>query len=175
MGIEAIKSSTPSEVRTALKDILKVIMTGSQSDTQKAISDFKKYFYSLPPEDISFPRGVSDINKWKNKATVYTKGTPIHVRGSLLYNKCIADKNLEKKYVLIKNSDKIKFCYLKTPNPIKENVISFPMYLPPEIQLNKYIDYGMQFEKTFLDPITPILEAIGWSTQEKVSIEDFFS
>ena len=175
MGIEAIKSSTPSEVRTALRDIFKVIMTGSQSDTQKAISDFKKYFYSLPPEEISFPRGVSDINKWKNKATIYTKGTPIHVRGSLLYNKCIADKNLEKKYVLIKNSDKIKFCYLKTPNPIRENVISFPMYLPPEIQLNKYIDYGMQFEKTFLDPITPILDAIGWSTQEKVSIEDFFS
>ena len=174
MGIEAIKSSTPAEVRKALKDIFKVIVTGSESATQKAIADFKDYFLTLPPEDVSFPRGVNDITKWKSNSTVYTKGCPIHVRGSLLYNKCVKEKGLEKKYELIKNGEKIKFCYLKTPNTLKENVISFPMYFPPELQLTQYIDYNKQFEKTFLDPIIPILECIGWTHEEVNTLESFF-
>jgi len=175
MGIEAIKSSTPAEVRKALKDIFKVIVTGSEPATQKAIADFKDYFLTLPPEEVSFPRGVNDITKWKSNTTVYTKGCPIHVRGSLLYNKCVKEKGLEKKYELIKSGEKIKFCYLKTPNTLRENVISFPMYFPPELQLTQYIDYNKQFEKTFLDPIIPILESIGWTHEEVNTLESFFS
>jgi len=174
MGIEAIKSSTPAEVRKALKDIFKVIVTGSEPATQKAIADFKDYFLTLPPEEVSFPRGVNDMTKWKNSQTIYAKGCPIHVRGSLLYNKAVQDKGLEKKYELIKNGEKIKFCYLKTPNTLRENVISFPMYFPPELQLTQYIDYNKQFEKTFLDPIIPILECIGWTHEEVNTLESFF-
>ena len=175
MGIEAIKSSTPSACRTALKELFKVIISGSESKTQKAIQTFKQYFATLPPEQVSFPRGVSDVNKWVSKSIVYKKGTPIHVRGAILYNKMIGDKGLDKSHAKIQNGDKIKFCYLKVPNPIRENVISFPDYLPNELQLHKYIDYNMQFEKTFLDPIIPILDAIGWQQEETVSIEDFFT
>ena len=174
MGIEAIKSSTPSSCRDALKELFKVIVSGSESKTQKAISEFKSYFSTLPPEEIAFPRGVNDLEKWKDRKVIYKKGTPIHVRGGLLYNHYVKDKNLDKKYTLIQNGEKIKFCYLKMPNPIRENIISFPDYLPEELQLHKYIDYDTQFQKTFLDPIQPILDAIGWSTEEKVSLEDFF-
>jgi hypothetical protein len=60
------------------------------------------------------------------------------------------------------------------PNPIKENVISFPDYLPPELNLNAYVDYDKQFSKTFIDPIEPVLKAIGWSVEEQSSLEDFF-
>ena len=106
---------------------------------------------------------------------IYKKGTPIHVRGGLLYNKELQDKSLTQKYERIQNGEKIKFIYLRIPNPIKENVISFPQYLPEEFGLHKYINYELQFQKTFLDSIDPILEAIGWNSKEISTLEDFFA
>ena len=97
------------------------------------------------------------------------------MRSSHIDKKCVKEKGLEKKYELIKSGEKIKFCYLKTPNTLRENVISFPMYFPPELQLTQYIDYNKQFEKTFLDPIIPILESIGWTHEEVNTLESFFS
>jgi hypothetical protein len=173
MGIEAIKSSTPEVCRSAMKALFKVIMTGSEENTQKAIGQFKDHFSSLPPEDVSFPRGVSDVIKWKDSKDIYKKGTPIHVRGALMYNHAISDRGL-KDYEKIQNGDKVKFCYLKKPNPIKENVITFPDYLPMELQLHKYVDYNLMFDKTFLDAVTPILDAIGWTPEPVINLEDFF-
>jgi DNA polymerase elongation subunit (family B) len=173
MGIEAVKSSTPMSCREALKELFKVIISSSESDTQKAIAHFKQYFNTLPPEAVSFPRGVSKVTDWEDRSTVYKKGCPIHVRGSILFNKALADNNL-KRYAKIKDGEKIKFCYLKTPNPIRENVIAFPDYLPEELKLHKYVDYDLQFEKAFLEVVRPILAAIGWNEEETVSLEDFF-
>jgi DNA polymerase elongation subunit (family B) len=173
MGIEAVKSSTPMSCREALKALFKVIVTGSEKDTQKAISQFKDHFVKLSPEQVAFPRGVSKVTDWMDRSTVYKKGCPIHVRGSILYNKALQDNNL-KRYATIQDGEKIKFCYLKTPNPIKENVIAFPDYLPEELKLHKYIDYDLQFEKAFLEVVRPILAAIGWNEEDTVSLEDFF-
>ena len=179
MGIEAVKSSTPAICRNALKELFKVIVIQNEVDVQKAIAQFKEYFYSRPAHEVAFPRGVNDITKWvdvyKEYGGLYIKGTPIHVRGTLVYNDAIITNKLRKKYTLVKNGEKIKFLYLKTPNPVKENVISFPDYLPEELKMSEYIDYPLQFEKTFLDPITPILDAIGWSIEPKATLESFFS
>ena len=175
MGIEAIKSSTPEVVRNKFKEAFKLIISGSESKTQEFIKEFKSDFKSLPVEDVSFPRGVSNIlDEYSDRKTIYKKGTPIHVRGSLLYNKLIHDKSLDRKFESIQNGEKIKFCYLKMPNPIKQNVIAFPNFLPKELDLNNYINYDLQFNKTFIEPLELILDAIDWSAEERSTLEDFF-
>ena len=175
MGIEAVKSSTPASCRDALKGLFKVMISGTEKQTQESIQLFKKHFKSLDPHEIAFPRGVSDIGKWRDAATIYKKGCPIHVRASLMYNKALVDNSLEKRYNLIKNGEKIKFLYLDKKNPTKENVVAFYDFLPEEIGLHRYVDYDLQFEKAFLAVVLPVLEAIGWSAEERVSLEDFFA
>ena len=174
MGIEAVKSSTPAPCRQMIKDGLKIMMSGTEEDVIKFIDNARKKFKSLPPEDIAFPRTVSDVKKYKASSTIYAKGTPIHVRGALLFNHYIKKNNLTNKYSLIQNGEKIKFCYLKKPNVIHENVISFIQDFPRELNLDKYVDYDLQFEKSFLEPLKIILDAIGWNVEKTVNLELFF-
>ena len=174
MGIEAVKSSTPAPCRQMIKDGLKIMMSGTEDDVIKFIDNARKEFKSLPPEDIAFPRTVSDVKKYKAHSTIYGKGTPIHARGALLFNHYIEKNNLTNKYSLIQNGEKIKFCYLKKPNIIHENVISFIQDFPRELGLDRYVDYDLQFEKSFLEPLKIILDAIGWNVEKTVNLELFF-
>ena len=174
MGIEAVKSSTPAPCRTMIKDGLKLMMNGTEEDVIKYIDKCRTDFKKLPPEEIAFPRSVSDVVKYRSYSSIYTKGTPIHCRGALLFNHYIKEKNLTNKYSLINNGEKIKFLYLKKPNIIRENVISFIQDFPRELDLDKYIDYDLQFEKSFVEPLKSILDAIGWNVEKTVNLELFF-
>jgi len=175
MGIEAVKSSTPAPCRQMIKDGLKLMMSGTEEQVIEFIDKCRSDFRKLPPEQIAFPRTASDVRKYRSHSDIYAKGTPIHIRGALLFNHYIKDKNLTNKYSLIGNGEKIKFIYLKKPNIIRENIISFIQDFPTELGLDKYIDYELQFEKSFLEPLKSILDAIGWNVEKTVNLELFFS
>ncbi len=175
MGLEMIKSSTPSAIRERMKEAIQLMVNGTQEDVYKFIEDFRKEFKTLPVEEISFPRGLNGLNTYSDDLTLYKKGTPIHVKGAILYNHNLKQKNLTKKYPLIQEGEKVKFTYLKMPNPFKDTVVSYPSRLPKEFELQEYIDYDMQFDKAFLEPIRVILDCMGWKTEKTSSIEDFFS
>ena len=175
MGIEAVKSSTPAPCRKMIKDALKLMMSGTEDEVIEFIENARKKFKSLPPEQISFPRSASDVVKYKSSSDIYIKGTPIHIRGALLFNHYIKENKLTNKYSLIQNGEKVKFIYLKKPNSIHENIISFIQEFPKELNLDKYIDYDLQFEKAFLEPLKIILDAIGWKVEKTVNLESFFT
>jgi DNA polymerase elongation subunit (family B) len=173
MGLEMVKSSTPAVIRDKLKDSLQVILSGDEKKLHTYVTEFKKEFVKLPIEDIAFPRGVNGMKQYAG-SPIYTKGTPIHVRGSLLYNHYTKKMGLDKKYQAIRDGDKIKFVYVQKPNPLQEDIIAFPQQLPKELGLEAYIDYDKQFEKVFLDALQIVIEPLGWKTQEQSSLEDFF-
>jgi len=175
MGIEAVKSSTPAPCRQMIKDGLKLMMNGTEDDVIKFIDKCREEFKKLPPEQIAFPRTASDVRKYHSSSTIYAHKTPIHIRGALLFNHYIKEKKLTNKYSLIGNGEKIKFVYLKKPNIIQENIISFIQDFPKELGLDKYIDYELQFEKSFIDPLKSILDSIGWSVEKTVNLELFFA
>jgi DNA polymerase elongation subunit (family B) len=174
-GIEAVKSSTPQACRDALKSVFGLIMNKTEADLQAYVSQFRETFKTLPFQDIASPRGVSNLSQYVSRgAEMYIKGTPIHVKGSILYNKLISDLKLGNRFETVANGDKIKYCYLKSPNPYGTNVISCPAELPTEFGLNGYIDHDLQFEKAYLDPLSIVLNSIGWSAEKKSTLDSFF-
>ena len=175
MGIEAVKSSTPAPCRLLIKNALKLMMNGTEEDVIDFIDESRKQFKKLPPEEIAFPRTASNVQKYKATSTIYAKGTPIHIRGALLFNHYVKAKKIDNKYSLIGNGEKVKFLYLKKPNIIQENVISFIQDFPRELELEKYVDYDLQFDKSFVEPLRTILDAIGWNVEKTVNLELFFS
>lgn len=173
-GIEAVRSSTPASCRDNIKKALDIILNGTEEQIVDFITNFRQEFRNLAFEDIAFPRSVKDLRKYHDSTTIYTKGTPIHTKGALLYNHLLKTKNVGAKYQKISDGDKIKFAYLKTPNPTKCNVISIQSVLPKQFGLDQYIDHDTQFEKAFLEPVKTILDTINWKTEKHYTLEDFF-
>ena len=175
MGIEAVKSSTPEVCRGKIKEAINIIMTKDEVTLQTFVTKFRDEFFNMTAEQISFPRSCNNLAKYRHANNVFIKGTPIHVKGALIYNHQIKQFKLSRKYPLIQEGDKIKFIKLIEANPFKFDVISYITKLPKEFELQKYIDYEIQFQKTFLDPLSFILNSIGWTYEKKASLESFFT
>ena len=174
MGVEAVKSSTPEVCRGKIKDAIRVIMNDSEDALIKFVADFKEVFKTLSPEEVAFPRSCNYLDKYVDPNSIYKKGTPIHVKGALIYNHHILKNKLQRKYPLIKDGDKIKFLMLRQPNTVKDTVVSFATKIPYEFDLHKYVDYETQFTKTFTDPLRFVLDSIGWKLEREATLESFF-
>ncbi len=173
-GIEAVRSSTPHACRENIKKAFEIVMNGTQSDLVKFVEEFRAKFMELPFEDVAFPRGVKGLDFYADAASLYKKGTPIQVKGALIFNNLIKQKGLTN-IQPIQNGDKIRFAYLKMPNPVHDTVIATPDELPVEFNLDKYIDRELQFDKSFLEPLRSITSVIGWEAEHRSTLEDFFA
>ena len=174
MGLETARSSTPAYFRDKLYEAFKLIISKTNDDLIHFIDEVKRDTRNQEYEYVAFPRGCNGVDKYYHPKEIYQKGTPIHVRGALLYNHLVRKNKVQNKYQMIQEGEKIKFIYLKTPNPAMENVISFFSTIPPEFNLDKYVDYQTQFEKSFLDPLKNVLQCIGWTHEKVVTIGSFF-
>ena len=178
MGIEAVKSSTPAPCREKIKQALKIIMSGTEKDINDFIQEFRDEFMQLPPEEIAFPRGCNGIAKWSSSSGIFKKGAPMHIKGVILYNHFLKKQKLTGKYPLVQEGEKIKFLNMRTPNHMQSGVISFITKLPKEFDIHKYLDYDMQFDKAFVEPLTFICNQIGWKIDRsygtQTTLEDFF-
>ena len=175
MGLETARSSTPAYFRDKLYAAFKIIIGKTNDELINFINDVRAETRLRPYEEVAFPRGVNNLAKYRHPTEIYQKGTPIHVRGALLYNHYVRKYKVENKHPLIQEGEKIKFMYLKTPNPLHENTISFFGELPKEFGIEKYVDYQTQFEKSFLEPLKNVLQCIGWTHEKTITISSFFS
>ena len=173
MGVEAVKSSTPQVCREEIRKAIDIILTGTQEDLISFVSDFREKFFSYIPEKISSPRSCNFLTKYSSSKDIFKIRTPIHTKGALVYNQKLKDLKLENRFPFIQNGDKIKYILLKIPNPMKCNVVSFITSLPKQFNLKDYIDYEMQFEKTFTDPLRIVLKVVNWDYEKKASLESF--
>ena len=174
MGLEIVRSSTPAPVRESLKEAVRLSLTADEATLQKFIEHTRGLFNKMEPEDIAFPRSVNGLAKYTSRADIYGKGTPMHVRGALMYNHLLEKHNLSMKYEAIQEGEKIKFLYLKEPNTIRENCIGFIGKIPKELDIHRYVDYNTMFNKSFLEPLKQIVEGIGWNTEPVATLESMF-
>jgi DNA polymerase elongation subunit (family B) len=174
-GLEMIKSSTPSACKQKMWEAIEVVFNKDEDALIEFIESFRKEFEKLDVSEIAFPRGVNGLEKYSDAKNIYGKKCPIHVRGSLIYNHLLKTKKLDKKFETIKEGEKIKYIHLKEPNLIQSDVIAFPISLPKELDIHKYIDYNTQFDKSFVEPLKIIVNSIGWKTEHVSSLEGFFA
>lgn len=175
VGVELVKSSTPEIVKGALTKGIRIILNGDEKQLQKFVQEFKKEYMSADLYKIAFPRGTNDIDKWYDSETIWKLKTPIHVKGCLVFNHLLKESGLHLKQAMITNGQKIKFVYLKMPNSVHSNVISFLDNLPEEFGINDCIDYATQFEKSFEMPMSSFSNILGWTLERENQLSDFFS
>ena len=179
MGIEAVKSSTPAPCRAKIKEALKIIMGGDEKMLNTFIQEFREEFMKLTPEDIAFPRSCNGVQKFRGEHSLYAKGAPIHVKGAILYNYLLDKKKLGHKFPAIQEGDKVKFINLKQPNIYQSSAFSFMTSFPKELDLFDKIDYDVQFDKSFVEPLRFITDKINWLIDDSYgvqgSLEEFFA
>lgn len=173
-GLETNRSSTPKYVREYLLKAYEIVIDKTEEDLQEFVSEFRQEFEKQEFDLIAFPRGVNDVEKYADRTSIYKKGCPMAVRAALMYNHLLEKHGLDKKYLPIYSGNKIKFIHLKDRNPTRENVIAYLEKLPPEFNLEQYVDYDVMFTKTFSDPLQNVIDAIGWTTEKQSDLSAFF-
>jgi DNA polymerase elongation subunit (family B) len=174
IGMQAIKSSTPGICRKKVKEAFELIINKNERELRQFVDNFRVEFMKAPIQDIAFPRGMNGLEDYDGGEAIFKKKTPIAVKGALIYNHWLEKLDLSKKYQALRDGEKLKFVYLKEPNPLQSAVVSFSTVIPKEFGLDKYIDYNEMFDKTFKVQIERVTEVIGWKLEEVSTLESLF-
>lgn len=173
-GLEIKRSDTPFVCREAMKEALSIILTKTEPELQRYVSEFEKKFQTFNPEQIALPTGVKGFSKYSLVDSKFTSGTPIHVKAALIYNEMIKRLNLSNDHQMIMEGGKMRYVKLKVPNPTSKEVCGFIGKIPKEFDLDKYVDYDKMFEDTFAKGTRRMVEAAGWNMKYTESVEDWF-
>ena len=199
MGLKLVKSDTPAVMRQALRKALPILLQKSEAEVQDYVEEVRKTFGQYTVEEIAFPKTANNVSAYDRKiverlydnatdkiekanladkldvdSLIYTKKTPIAVKGALIYNHLIEKYALGLKYQPIRDGDKVKFVYLKKGNPIGESVIAFVDKLPDEFKLREWVDYQTMFEKVFYKNMEILCQPLGWSPKKVETLDSIF-
>jgi DNA polymerase elongation subunit (family B) len=175
-GLDIVRSSFPPAMRKLMTGVLKDILGNVDKDSiDDDILKFKKEMKTSNIQDIALPTGVKNLNKFADKRrvgklnskgsilTAMHKGTPVHVKAAWIYNDLLKYHGL-KNVEQIKNSEKIKWVYLKQ-NPLGISQIAFKGYDDPKQIMDfivEHMDYDKLFERALLKKIRMFYEALNW-------------
>lgn len=173
-GLETVRSSVPKFTRDAMTECFKLMFDNKKEELYEFVYSFRNKFFTASFDEIGAPMGVKNLEKYYNNETLYKKACPIHVRGSLIFNRWLKETELDRKYELIYDFDKVKYCYLNVANPTHENVISIKGDPPTEFHIEEFIDYEKQWIKTFLRPMQNICKTIGVNLEAEPDLNDIF-
>ena len=138
-----IKAIDLNKFKSILNDLI--------SNENKFIKDKANLIYNKINE---FNNSIY-INPLFENNFIFKKGIRISTQCAIIFNEYILKNKLNLKK--INSNEKIKYIYLKDNNPFNSNVISFKTEKDIEaLDLSKYIDYDLQFEKSFIKPLEQI-------------------
>ena len=165
-GIEVVRTSTPKYCRDKIMNVIQTIFkTKDREQVMDVMRDMKKEFKKSSIEDISFPRGISEYDKYAEgivpeQDMMFKKGTPMANRASICYNFLV--KKYRMRVQTITNGTKIKFCYVLPRNEVRTNVISYIGKYPKKFKGVFEIDYEKQWRISFQDVVQRFFDALDW-------------
>ena len=163
-GVEVVRTTMPNAIKPYVKKIIEhMIMTENQKSTNEIFEETYEIFKSLPIKDIAFIMGVRDYEKYgtHTKDWKVKKGTPIHVKSSIYYNKLLKHYNISNKYETISSGDKIRYFYTIS-NKFGISSLGFKYDLPKEFEKDFTVDYEKMFEKIVYSVIDRFYENVNW-------------
>ena len=166
-GVEVVRTTMPNAIKPYVKKIIEhMIMTEDRASTNEMFEETYDIFKSLPINDIAFVMGIKEYEKYSIYANDWQvkKGTPIHVKSAIYYNKLLQHYGISSKHENITSGDKIRYFYTITPNKFGLKSLGFKYDLPEEFNQDFKIDYEKMFEKIVFSVIDRFYENAGWKS-----------
>lgn len=182
VGVEIVQASISKFVKNYIKDIVhKIIMTKDVKMIDKLFNQSKIDFENASIFDIAITKGISNLEKYADKCDGLNtcKAMPINAKAAYYHNYLLNEFGVSNKYEPIHSGDKLKICYVKSPNPYNIKVIGFKNKFPKEFLEVFEIDYELMFNKIVYPIVQRFYSTMDWdfsdpNEQQKTSLENIF-
>jgi len=184
-GLDIIRSTFPPLFREFMYNLTqRILENATKEEIDSKILELYRSLSTRSYIDIARNTAVQGLIKYtpddEDSFTSFAKGTPIHVKSAISYNRLLSYFKLNSKFPPISDGEKIKYVYLK-PNKFKLDSVAFKGDEdPPEIIqfITEHIDYNKLFEAELKDKLGDYYIAMDWGllpTEQNSRSADFFS